>query len=316
MLKVNSGSVIVIILIGLYIFGTPMKSDAAIYMSYYEGINIRNFWLFSLDPGFSLYMALCSLVGVPFFFFWKLTNVLCCFAFYAFFVPQSRGLTFSAFFFILFLLVFPTSPNLFNNLLRNTISIAICLYLISHEKKLVFFVIPVLFHVSAILLVLAVVIQRLSFKLGLEKTLVFSLIFLPSLHFFAAAFLQSASEQFVFLRTIRHNLVIDYIPSFRYLSYTVYVAVVVLSILLFSARDKADSLSNLRTQLLGDVKVTHLYILLTWFSLSLLAYWSFWGIGASARILAFPVWTAALLYFSAFWKILFELMNDTYKSVR
>ena len=107
-------------------------------------------------------------------------------------------------------------------------------------------------------------------------------------------------------RSIRNVLFADYYPSFRYLSYLLYINIIVVY-LYISYHYLNGKLNNFQSKLFFNLKLKHIIILYFYFAISLFLYWLFYGTGTTSRILTFPIWISNSLLFSLIIKSFFYI---------
>ena len=295
MLKLSKSKITIFIILMLYTVFVPLKSDYIVYEMYYNGVNLSNFYKFSLDKGYMWTTAIFSSLGVPFIVFWKSMNLIGIITVFIFLVGRrSNYLSVAGLLCCIFILVYPYSANLFSNIIRNTMAVALFFYLYSIGAKWYFYFVPLTLHLGAFLLILSLLCTKINMALKYKNILFLFSLIMPCLAFLLHNYLFELLQKFDNMRTIRHNLMSEYKPAFRYLSFVLYLQ----SFIIFLYIQKANKLKGNSVLLFYNLSRTDLVLLFHYFNVSLLLYWSFLGMGATSRILTYPMWFSMALWFS------------------
>lgn len=302
-----------ILLISLFVFLTPNYSDYEGYRSYYSSTNLSNFSQYSFDIGYTFICAVSNSLNIPFFFFWKISNLLCVLAFFYFFSTKRNfgNFNFSSLIIFSFIIFYPGSQNLFSNIIRNTLAISMCLYILSKRLPLYYYFIPLLFHISSIIFIFSVLVPEYFKKRNQIFILLSIFILLPV---FAVLFKNEFISFFYELtkfRSIGNALSAEYYPSYRYLSYLLYFNVMILY-LYISYHLLNGKLINYNSKLYYDLSLKNILTLYLYFSSSLFFYWLLYGVGTTSRILTFPVWIGNALLFSLVIKSFVNIYISSY----
>lgn len=306
--KVFSINSILLILLTLFVFLIPNNSDYDGYRSYYYATNLSNFSQYSFDIGYTFITALSNSLNISFPLFWKFVNLLCVFVFFNFFFKESNSgkLTLSSFIIFSFIIIYPSSQNIFSNIVRNTLAISLCLYILSNRLPVYYYLIPPLFHISSIIFVFAVLLTKLFSKRSFSFVFLNIFLIIPILGIYFRNDFNDFLYELSLFRTIRNVLSADYYPSFRYLSYLLYINIIVVYSYI-SYHYLNGKLNNFKSKLFFNLKLKHIIILYFYFAISLFLYWLFYGIGTTSRILTFPIWISNSLLFSLIIKSFFYI---------
>ena len=295
MAKLSKSKSVIFSILLLYTVVVPLKSDYIVYEMYYNGVTLSNFYQFSLDKGYMLTTAIFSSLGIPFIVFWKGMNLIGIITVFTFLVGRrSNYLGVAGLLCCIFILVYPYSANLFSNIIRNTMAVALFFYLYRIGAKWYFYFVPLTFHISTILLIFSLLCTKINMAHNYKKILFLFSLIMPCLAFLLDDYLVELLLKFDNMRTIRHNLMSEYKPAFRYLSFVLYLQ----SFIIFLYIQKANKLKGNGILLFYNLSRTDLVLLFHYFNVSLLLYWSFLGMGATSRILTYPMWFSMALWFS------------------
>ena len=118
---------------------------------------------------------------------------------------------------------------------------------------------------------------------------------LPLLSIPSSSILVYFLVQSSFLRLSSNVLFNVYEPAYRYFAFAAYFCTILLTFcILRSNPSNKNSICN-NIQSFGNLALPKASFLVTWFSFSLFFYWSFLGIGTSARILSHVAWISCYL---------------------
>lgn len=315
MVKLNKVSFSATSILLLYIMVIPNGSDYFVYESYYRDVNLINFHKYSLDLGYTFLTAIMSSLGVPFVVFWKITNFLCILVFFKFLTNgKDKYLSVALFSVLVFVIVYPFSGNLFSNIIRNTISIALCLYLCRTKSRWYWYALPLCFHISSTLFIFALALEKLTRYFRYKRALQTLVLFLPLMAFIVNQFVIDMISSFESLRTVRYNILSEYKPAFRYMSYILYLKSVILLFYFLFQTDKSNKISR-TLHLFYVVSLRELTILYYYFTISLFLYWSLLGVGSTSRLLTYPMWIGNSLWFSLFFAMFSTLIPKVRKTL-
>ena len=298
MLVFNKHRTLLVSVVFIYVISIPNLSDFAGYKLYYNEVNFRNFYAYALDPGYLILTSFSKLIGLPFIIFWKAINFICALIFMKFLVGERKNyLTIGIILAGLYLIIYPFSTNLFSNIVRNTIAISLCLYFYIKSARWYWYFLPLFFHITAIIFLASLAILSIIRASRFKIIALIFLLFLPIVGILFGGALVELSKNFIFNRTLKHNLITEYKPAFRYLSYTLYLKMIILMGYFTYHIQQKQSLEKI-SKIYFNLNLEKILLLIIYFSLSLFLFWSFIGVGSTSRILTFPMLFGNSLWFS------------------